>query len=115
MRTSGWTPSIVPGGDDQDVYLVLDDLGRFGRVWLEADEESTELETVVRDLLDGQYSDPIGIVCFNTAEGWSRDVSEIIAQEIRRRCDLEGRELPANVAGFVERNEGPRQLTLRLA
>lgn len=37
MRRSGWTPSIVPAGDDQNVYLVVDDLGRFGRVWREAD------------------------------------------------------------------------------
>jgi hypothetical protein len=115
MRTSGWTPSIVPRGYDQDVYLVLDDLGGFGRVWLDADEDSTEFETVVRDLLDGQYSNPVGIVCFNTAEGWSRDASETIAQELRRRCDLEGRELPTYVSDFVERHEGARQLTLRLA
>ena len=30
-----WTPSIVP--NDQTVYLVLDDLGRLGPVWREAD------------------------------------------------------------------------------
>ena len=28
MRKPGWTPSIVPNGDDQNVYLVVDDLGR---------------------------------------------------------------------------------------
>jgi len=27
MRRSNWTPSIVPRGDDHDVYLVVDDLG----------------------------------------------------------------------------------------
>src|ERR1700722_9318094 len=26
-------PSIVPNGDDQSIYLVVHDLGRFGRVW----------------------------------------------------------------------------------
>jgi hypothetical protein len=26
----------VPNGDDQNVYLVMDDLGRLGRVWREA-------------------------------------------------------------------------------
>jgi hypothetical protein len=113
MRTD-WTPSIVPRGDDQDVYLVVDDFGRLGRVWREADVEATDFETVVTDMLDGQYSNPIGIVYFNATDGWSRDVSEIIARELRRRCDLEGRELPDFVADFVERNEGPRQLTLRL-
>ena len=31
MRKSNWTPSIVPDGDDHNVYLVMDDLGRLGR------------------------------------------------------------------------------------
>jgi hypothetical protein len=44
MRRSGWTPSIVPNGDDQTVYLVLDDFGRRGRAWREADVEATDLK-----------------------------------------------------------------------
>lgn len=55
MPRTGWTPSIVPQGDDQNVYLVVDDLGRNGRVWREADVETADLETVILDLLDGQY------------------------------------------------------------
>jgi hypothetical protein len=116
MRESGWTASIVPNGDYQNVYLVVDDLGRFGRIWREADYEATDYETVVMDLLDGQYKNPIGVFCFNTAEGWSRDVSEDIAQEIRRRCDLQLRDVPGSIVDFVERHEGQgRQFTLRLA
>jgi hypothetical protein len=42
MRKSSWTPSIVPRDDDQGVYLVLDDLGRRGRVWREADTETAD-------------------------------------------------------------------------
>ena len=30
MRGSGWTPSIVPEIGDQNIYLVMDDLGRLG-------------------------------------------------------------------------------------
>jgi hypothetical protein len=30
MRKSNWTLSIVPRGDEQDIYLVVDDLGRLG-------------------------------------------------------------------------------------
>jgi hypothetical protein len=69
MRRSNWTPSIVPRGDDQDIYLVVDDLGRLGRVWREADVEATDYETVVQDLLEGQYKNPIGIFCFNPKAG----------------------------------------------
>jgi hypothetical protein len=50
MPRTGWTPSIVPKGDDQNVYLVVDDLGRNGRVYREADVETADLETVILDL-----------------------------------------------------------------
>jgi hypothetical protein len=37
-----FSPSIVPSENDQDVYLVLDQLGRsLGRAWRETDEEDT--------------------------------------------------------------------------
>jgi hypothetical protein len=29
MRRTGWTASIVPNGDDQNNYIVLDDFGRI--------------------------------------------------------------------------------------
>jgi hypothetical protein len=29
MRRSSWTPSIVPSGNDETVYLVADDFGRI--------------------------------------------------------------------------------------
>ena len=70
MHKSRWTPSIVPRGDDHDVYLVVDDLGRLGRVWREADFEAADFEAVVIDLLEGQYKHPIGIFAFNSTEGW---------------------------------------------
>ncbi len=116
MRKSGWTPSIVPNGNDQTVYLVKDDLGRLGAIWREADAEVTDLETVINDLLTGQYSDPIRVIAFNTAEHWARDVSEDVAHELRRRCDLQLRDLPSSIQDFVERHEGHsfRQLSLRL-
>ena len=116
MRRSNWTPSIVPIEDDQTVYLVADDFGKIGRAWPEADYEATDLETVIQDMLSGEYSNPIRVVAFNTAERWSEDVSEDVAAELHRRCDLQMRELPAAISDFVERHEGPdrRQLTLRL-
>jgi hypothetical protein len=69
MSNPGWTPSIVPRDEDHDVYLVVDDLGRLGRVWREADYETTDLEIVISDLLTGQYDGADQVVRFNTAEG----------------------------------------------
>jgi len=35
--------------------------------------------------VNGQYRNPVRIVTFNTTEGWSRDVTVDIADELRRR------------------------------
>jgi hypothetical protein len=117
MPSPRWTPSIVPRSDDQNVYLVVDDLGRNGRVYREIDVETADLETVILDLLEGQYKNPVRVVGFNTAEKWSEDVSGDVAQELRRRCDLQLRDVPSNLEDFVQRHDGQidRQLTLRLA
>ena len=58
MRDTDWTPSIVPGDEDRDVCLVVNDFGRRGRAYCETDVEATDLETVIQDLLDGQYWHP---------------------------------------------------------
>jgi hypothetical protein len=106
MRKSGWTPSIVPNSDDQNVYLVVDDFGRNGRAWRETDVENTDLETVILDMLEGQYKNPVRVVAFNTSEKWSQDVSADVAHELRRRCDLQLRDVPFYLEDFVERHEG---------
>ena len=106
MRKSEWTPSIVPNEGDQNIYLVLDDLGRTGQVWSESDAESTDLEAVITDLLTGQYKGPVRVVGFNTAEGWSQDVSVDVAHELRHRCDLQLRDIPFFLQDFVDRYEG---------
>lgn len=115
MRDYRGTPSIIPNGFDQNIYLVMDDLGRLGRVWREADVNRTELEAVIENLIGGQHLNVVGVFGFNLFEGWSRDVSEDVAQEIRRRCDLQQCEVPPSLLAFVKRHEGlSRQLSLRL-
>jgi hypothetical protein len=111
-----WTPSIVPAGFDQTVYLVLDDFGTLGRAWRETDVERADLETIISDLMTGQYNDPLAVVAFNLAEQWAADVSADIAIEIRRRADLAGDDVSSSIADFVDQHAGwERQLTLRLA
>jgi len=92
----------VPPEANQDTYLVLDDFGgRLGRAWRETDEEDTNRETLIRNLMDDQYSQPARIVTFNTAEGWSRDVTTDIANELRRRF-AEYDDVPASEREFLE-------------
>jgi hypothetical protein len=86
MRTS---PPIVPTDADRDVYLVLDDFGgRLGRVWRETDEANTDRAVVIRGLLEGQYANPVRVIAFNAAEGWSRDVTDDIADELRGQREI---------------------------
>ena len=99
------SPSIVPD-DVQDTYLVLDDFGRNGRAWREADVEDTRLETVITDLLSGEYKSPVRVVGFNTGEGWSQDVSADVAHALRQRCDEQMRDVPFFLQDFVDRYEG---------
>ena len=69
----------------------------------ETDPERTGRETLIRDLVEGQYNFPIRIVAFNTAEGWSRDVTMDIADELRRRY-VEFGEVPDSISEFLETN-----------
>jgi hypothetical protein len=113
MRTAPSIAAERPG--DVDVYLVLDDFGgRLGRVWRETDEERTDRRTLLADLLDGQYSDPARIVVFNTAEGWSRDLSRELANEIEERCAMDGFDVPPSLERFVERHGTNRPVQLPL-
>jgi hypothetical protein len=100
MATS---PTIAPHRRDQDTYLVLDDFGPMGRSWRETDEDGADRETLIHDLLAGEYSNPVRIVAFNTAEGWSRDVTVDIADALRR-CSAEFDEIPDSVLAFTEAN-----------
>jgi hypothetical protein len=99
------SPSIVPGIDHRDVYLVLDDFG-LGCAWRETNVEDTDLEAVISDLLEGQYRNPVCVIGFNVSEGWVRDVSEDIARKLRQRCDGKGSELPDSLHQFVEQAAG---------
>ncbi|SFL60106.1 hypothetical protein SAMN03159423_2748 [Bradyrhizobium sp. NFR13] len=97
-----WTPSVVPNGDDQNVYLVVDGR-RGGCVWREADVGKTDLDTVIADFFSGRYSAPDRVVAFNVTECWTKDVSADIARYIRQRAAVTCEDLPPGVKDFVER------------
>ena len=112
---SDWSPSVVPLGVHDTVYLVVDS-SNSGCVWREAEVSSTDLETVINDLTKGEYSDPLCVVAFNSTENWSRDVTSDVAREIQDRCDLAYEDVPPWLEDLVHRHISPeRQLPLRLA
>jgi hypothetical protein len=93
------TPPPVPSRDGT-VYLVLDDFGKFGQAYRETDPTQAGLQTVVANLLAGQYERPLQVVAFNTTEGWARDVTAAIAREVLARAGEA--ELPLAVRDLVE-------------
>ena len=100
MRSS---PSIIPDDADRDIYLVLDDFGRLGRAWRETDARAADRDALIRDLLDGQYRNPVRIAAFDTTEGWSRDVTEEIAVALHERC-AEAGAVPQSLQQFLEQH-----------
>lgn len=57
VSQDGRSRSCRGGGHDQTVYIVVDDFGRNGRCYREADVEAADLKTVLTDLLDGRAVD----------------------------------------------------------
>ena len=115
MPSIGWTPRIVPYGADQTLYLVVDRFGRHGSVYHETEVERTDLETIIADLMSGQFNDPVRVVAFNTLEHWSEDVSKTIALEIQTRSDIEGQDVPESIRDFVDKYKGPDRLAAGLS
>lgn len=113
MRSS---PSIVPADRlDRDIYLVLEDFGaRAGCAWRETDEADTDLETVLKDILSGQYAYPLRIVCFNAIEGWSRDATSDVADALSERIANSDAEVSQALQDFIRAN-GTRPFNLQLA
>jgi hypothetical protein len=97
------TPSLVPVSESSDVYCVLDELPTFGRVWRELSQEAAaNKQTVLKLIANGEFHDPVRVIAFNAAEGWSRDVTGEIAEELLEREASEG-DLSPSARTFVGR------------
>ena len=86
---------------DDTVYLVLQDFGKFGQAYRETDPRQADRQTVLSNLLFGQYERPLRIVAFNTTEGWARDVTTEMASEALAHSDQD--DLSPAARAFVER------------
>ena len=90
---------------DVTVHIVLNDFGPLGRAYVETDETQADEATIIDNILRGEYSCPLRVVAFNTAEGWARDVTEDIARAVLNRARREGRSTIA-AQGFLARTLG---------
>jgi hypothetical protein len=98
---SSVTTNLVPQFD-VTVHIVLDDFDEAGRAYRETDEQAADFDTVVDNLMTGQFANPVRVIAFNTSEGWSRDVSEDVARQVLKRAVKEGKPLPRASRHFIE-------------
>jgi hypothetical protein len=100
-------PRRVPApSDDVTVYLVLNDY-KTGLAYVETAPAEADRETIIRNFLTGQYGDALRVVAFNTAEGWSRDVSQDIAGEVLERAFDADDNLSEDTKRFIDRHVTP--------
>ena len=88
--------------DEQAVYLVLDDLGKRGRVWRATDEARANEQAIIDDILSGQYERPLRVVAFQTDDNWACDVTKEIAAKLLD-AGRQGRSLGDKAWEFIER------------
>jgi hypothetical protein len=96
MSTTMTSPRLPKHCDA--VSLVLDGLGTFGQADRETDPRHADQQTVLARLWSEQSEYPLRIVAF--AEGWARDVTAEIAQEVLAVAD---QDLSPAVRDVVER------------
>ena len=91
---------------DVTVYIVLNDFGPLGRAYVETDEAKADEATIIENILSGQYSHPVRVVAFNTAEGWACDVTEDIARAVWSKARSEYRPIGKAAQEFLARALG---------
>jgi|HubBroStandDraft_1064217.scaffolds.fasta_scaffold690481_2 hypothetical protein len=99
-------PPLYPK-DDVTAYIVVEDFGDLDRAFLETDLAEADLGTIVRNMISGEYRDPLRVIAFNTVEGWSRDVSEEIAYDVLDRAYDADTTLSAGAKRFIDRHVTP--------
>jgi hypothetical protein len=93
--------------NDVTAYIVVEDFGQYGRAFRETDLAEADLDTIIRNMISGEYRNPLRVIAFNTVEGWSRDVSEEIAYDVLDRAYDADTTLSAGAKRFIDRHVTP--------
>jgi hypothetical protein len=94
---------LAPREPDVTVHIVLNDFGPLGSAYVETDAAEADEATIIENILSGQYSHPVRVVAFNTAEGWARDVTEDIARVVLSKVRNEDRSIGIAAQEFLVR------------
>jgi hypothetical protein len=99
-------PPLYPE-NDVTPYIVVEDFGDLGRAFRETDLAEADFDTMVRNIISGEYRNPLRVVAFNTVEGWSRDVSEDIANAVLDRTYDTDATLNVGTRRFIDMHMTP--------
>jgi hypothetical protein len=60
---------MAPSNPENDVTasIVVEDFGQFGRAFRETDLAEADLNTIVRNMMAGEYRNPLRVVAFNSS------------------------------------------------
>jgi hypothetical protein len=100
-------PPLYPE-NDVTAYIVVEDFGDLGRAFRETDLAEADFDTMVRNIISGEYRNPLRVVAFNTVEGWSRGVSEDIANAVLDRTYDTDATLNVGTRRFIDMHMTPR-------
>ena len=77
------SPPLVPSLG-HDLHFALCDFGKNGHAFLETDPAYADRNTIISNLIAGEYERPLNVITFNLAEGWACDVSQNVAKAIKK-------------------------------
>jgi hypothetical protein len=77
------SPPLVPSLG-HDLHFVLCDFGKNGHAFVETDPAYADRNTIISNLIAGEYERLLNVIAFNLAEVWACDVSESIAKAIMK-------------------------------
>jgi hypothetical protein len=98
-------PPLVPALD-LDLHFVFCDFGALGTAYVETVPTEVDRDTIIRNMMSGEYDHPLHVIAVNPAKGWARDVSEDIARALVETAVRGGQSLPPGTQGFVESQLG---------
>src|SRR5258707_2203187 len=98
-------PRLIPALD-LDLHFVLCDFGALGTAYVETVPTEVDRDTIIRNMMSGEYDHPLHVIAVNPAKGWARDVSEDIARALVETAVRGGQSLPPGTQVFVESQLG---------
>ena len=78
----------------------------LGTAYVETVPTEVDRDTIIRNMMSGEYDHPLHVIAVNPAKGWARDVSEDIARALVETAVRGGQSLPPGTQGFVESQLG---------